>query len=313
MSRTTAPGLDPRDFRRALGNFATGITVITARHADAGLVGMTANSFNSVSLDPPLILWSVDKRAHSCAAFLAAEHFAVNVLAADQLELSNHFARPQADKFATVPHQPGLGGAPLLEHCAARFQCARHQVVEAGDHWILIGRVLAFDDFGRAPLLYHQGAYASLLPHPSAPRKGEPPAAGDLHDRLRHDNLFYLMLQALGAYQASYAPRQQATGLGTGEARLLLVLGDRAEADAATLQREAAMPLHEVEEALAGLQHKALIAPAAAGWQLSAAGLAQTEALWEIVRRQQERVFAGVAAEELETFKKVLRVAMAAH
>ena len=203
MSRTTAPGLDPRDFRRALGNFATGITVVTAQHADAGLVGMTANSFNSVSLDPPLILWSVDKRAHSCAAFLAAEHFAVNVLAADQLELSNHFARPQADKFAAVPHQPGLGGAPLLEHCAARFQCARHQVVEAGDHWILIGRVLAFDDLGRAPLLYHQGAYASLLPHPSAPRKGEPPAAGALHDRLRHDNLFYLMLQALGARPAT--------------------------------------------------------------------------------------------------------------
>ena len=311
MTRQSASAPDPRALRRALGNFATGITVIAARQADGSLVGMTANSFNSVSLDPPLILWSVDKHAHSCAAFLAAEHFAVNVLAADQLELSNHFARPQADKFAGVAHQPGIGGAPLLDDCAARFQCARHQLVEAGDHWILIGRVLAFDDFGRAPLLYHQGAYASLLPHPSA-RKDSPASGAELHGRLRRDNLFYLMLQATGAYQASYAPRQQATGLGNGEARLLLVLGDRAAADAATLQREAAMPLHEVEEALAGLQHKALIAPAADGWQLSAGGRTQTEALWEIVRRQQERVFAGVSAAELETFKKVLQVAMAA-
>ena len=313
MTTPSENDLDPRALRRALGNFATGITVVTACTPDGEKVGMTANSFNSVSLDPPLILWSIDKRAHSLPAFEAASHFAVNILAADQLELSNHFARPQPDKFAGITHQAGLGGAPLLEGCAARFQCARQQLVEGGDHWILIGRVLAFDDFGRAPLLYHQGAYSMVLPHPSAPRKREPLAADAMHGRLLRDNLFYLMLQALNAYQASYAPRQRATGLSTGEARLLLVLADGTRQDPATLQRETAMPTREIEEALASLQHKGLVGPAASGQQLTEAGQAQTEALWEIVHRQQEAVFGAVSAEELETFKRVLKLAMAAH
>ena len=104
---------DARAFRRALGNFATGVTVITAADASGRKVGVTANSFNSVSLDPPLILWSLDKRSSSHAVFEAAEHFAVNVLAADQIDLSNTFARPSEDRFAGIEHEEGEGGAPL--------------------------------------------------------------------------------------------------------------------------------------------------------------------------------------------------------
>ena len=146
---------DPRAFRRALGNFATGVT---------------ANSFNSVSLDPPLVLWSIDKRSNSHAVFEEASHFAVNVLAADQVHLSNNFARPREDRFALIEYEPGEGGSPVFADCSARFHCEKYQQVDGGDHWIMIGKVVAFDDFGRAPLLYHQGAYAEVraLP-PSAP------------------------------------------------------------------------------------------------------------------------------------------------
>ncbi|SDS94184.1 p-hydroxyphenylacetate 3-hydroxylase reductase component [Pseudomonas oryzae] len=313
MSSSPDSGLDPRAFRRALGNFATGVTIVTARAPSGEQAGVTANSFNSVSLDPPLILWSIDKRSASHAVFAAASHFAVNILAADQIELSNHFARPQEDKFAGVAVEPGLGGAPLLPDCAARFQCERHVEVDGGDHWILIGRVVAFDDFGRSPLLYHQGAYSMVLPHPRAPRRSEAAATpGTMHGRLM-GNLYYLMIQAVNAYQASYAPKQLITGLSTSEARMLMVLEDSARLDLVDLQREVAMPTREIVEALTNLRRKGLVAESAAGHELTDAGRAQTEALWDISRRQQEAVFAGVGAEDLETFKRVLKVVMAAH
>lgn len=313
MSTTPATAFDPRVFRRALGNFATGVTIITARSPAGAQVGVTANSFNSVSLEPPLILWSIDKRSGSHAVFEAASHFAVHVLAADQIELSNHFARPQDDKFAGIAFESGLGGAPLLADCAARFQCECYQQLDGGDHWILIGKVVAFDDFGRSPLLYHQGAYSMVLPHPRAPKKTDPHAApATMHGRLASSNLFYLMIQAVNAYQASYAPKQLSTGLRTSEARMLMVLEDSAQLDLVALQREVAMPTREIEEALANLQGKGLVADSPAGYLLTDAGRAQTEALWEIARRQQDAVFAGVGAEDIETFKKVLRVVMAA-
>lgn len=312
MTMTCATGFDPREFRRALGNFATGVTIITARSPSGEQVGVTANSFNSVSLEPPLILWSIDKRSGSHAVFETASHFAVHILAADQIELSNHFARPQDDKFAGIPHQRGLGDAPLFADCAARFQCERYQQVDGGDHWILIGKVVAFDDFGRSPLLYHQGAYSMVLPHPRAPKKADPNAApATMHGRLASSNLFYLMTQAVNAYQASYGPKQLSTGLRTSEARMLMVLEDSAQLDTIALQREVAMPTREIEEALANLQAKGLVAEQDGTHQLTTAGRAQTEALWEIARRQQDAVFAGVSGEEIETFKKVLRMVMA--
>lgn len=159
--------LDPRVLRRALGNFATGVTIVTAATPEGERTGVTANSFNSVSLDPPLVLWSLDKRSGSCGVFEAATHFAVNILASDQIPLSNQFARPNTDKFAGVALREGHGGSLLFEGCAASFQCEKHQVIDAGDHWILIGRVLDFEDGGHAPLLYHQGRYATAQAHPA--------------------------------------------------------------------------------------------------------------------------------------------------
>jgi len=297
---------DARAFRRALGNFATGVTVITAADASGRKVGVTANSFNSVSLDPPLILWSLDKRSSSHAVFEAAEHFAVNVLAADQIDLSNTFARPSEDRFAGIEHEVGEGGAPLLPDCAARLRCQKYQQLDGGDHWILIGKVLAFDDLGRSPLLYHQGAYSMVLPHTRMTRRSEEqPPSSHFQGRLRH-NLYYLMTQALRAYQAGYQPQQLATGLRTSEARMLMVLEHDAGLALPELLREVAMPEREIVEAVANLSRKGLVTDDNGRVCLTDKGRDETEGLWRIAQAQQDRVFGQFSSEQLETFKAVL-------
>lgn len=152
--------LDPKELRRVLGTFATGVTVITTRAADGTSVGLTANSFNSVSLDPPMVLWSLAKTARSRSAFEAAQHWAVHILAADQEELANRFATRGTDKFVGLALDQGAGEVPLLPGCAARLQCRTSFLYEGGDHIILVGEVLAVDHTEHAPLVFHAGAYA---------------------------------------------------------------------------------------------------------------------------------------------------------
>ncbi|SUB83576.1 p-hydroxyphenylacetate 3-hydroxylase, reductase component [Pragia fontium] len=299
--------LDPRAFRRALGNFATGITIVTAALPDGNKVGVTANSFNSVSLDPPLVLWSIDKRSASYSTFEQASHFAINVLAADQINLSNQFARAQEDKFAGVVHECGLGGAPLLNDCAARFQCEQYQQVDGGDHWIMIGKVVAFDDCGRAPLLYHQGAYSMVLPYPRLQKKEQCCAtSSNMQGRLRH-NVFYLLTQALRSYQTRYQPKQLSSGLRTSEARMLMVLENDAELDMDRLLTEVAMPAREIEEAEENLRRKGMVANTENGYRLTPMGVEQAEMLWDIAAKQQDEVLGEFSEEEVEVLRKVLR------
>lgn len=309
MSTETAAAFDSRAFRRALGNFATGVTVVTADDGAGNKVGVTANSFNSVSLDPPLILWSLDKRSTSLATFEAASHFAVNILAADQIDLSNNFAKPRDDRFAGIAHQAGVGGAPILLDCSASFQCEKYQILDGGDHWIMIGKVVHFEDCGRSPLLYHQGAYSMVLPHTRMTRReeGQPPSS-NFQGRLSH-NLYYLMTQALRAYQSSYQPLQLSSGLRTSEARMLMVLENDAGLSLADLQREVAMPAREIDEAVANLTRKGLVSGSEEGGnvRLTVSGIDQTEALWTIAREQQDKVFGQFSEEQIEHFKTVLK------
>lgn len=155
---------DPKQFRQALGAFTTGVTIVTTRGADGQDYGMTANSFNSVSIDPPMVLWSINKDSSSAHAFTEGAHFAVHILATDQEVLSNRFAKSGADKFAGLGLERGPSDVPLLEGCSARFQCKTTYQYEGGDHIILVGEVLAFDRFDKAPLVFHSGGYRRLLP-----------------------------------------------------------------------------------------------------------------------------------------------------
>lgn len=152
--------IDSRQFRDALGHFATGVTVVTTLDAERQPVGVTVNSFSSLSLDPPLILWSLAKKSYSLAAFESHPAFAIHVLAGDQQDLSNRFARAGTDKFAGLTTDEGFGGVPLLKGCAAVFQCSTEFRYDGGDHLILVGRVQAFATEERPPLLFYRGRYA---------------------------------------------------------------------------------------------------------------------------------------------------------
>lgn len=157
---STSPAFDPREFRAVLGTFTTGVTIITARGDDGAPVGVTANSFNSVSLDPPMVLWSLAKNSRSLAAFEQAGHFAVHILSAGQEALSNRFAKSGVDKFDGVDVAEGAGGAPLLPQCSARLQCRTSFRYEGGDHLIFVGEVVAFDRSALPPLVFQAGKYA---------------------------------------------------------------------------------------------------------------------------------------------------------
>ncbi len=158
--------IDPQELRQALAQFATGITVVTTRDAAGAAVGVTASSFNTVSLEPPLVLWSIARSALSFPAFAAADAFAVHILGAHQEALSNRFAKPATEKFADLALEQGLDDLPLLPDCLTRFQCRTEHRYEGGDHLILVGRVVQIDRATQeqAPLLFHASRYARLAP-----------------------------------------------------------------------------------------------------------------------------------------------------
>lgn len=154
--------IDPRALRSAFGSFMTGVTVVTTRSADGAPVGFTANSFSSVSLDPPMLLVCPGKFLSSYDAFAACSHFAVNVLAEGQEEVSNTFASYKGDRFSRVSHFPDKHGVPLIKDAIAQFSCATQQVVPAGDHCILMGKVRGLSHAGGRGLGYVGGQYFSL-------------------------------------------------------------------------------------------------------------------------------------------------------
>jgi len=164
-SRALAPSFSSPEFRKALGMFATGVTVVTARGPDGGLVGLTANSFNSVSLAPPLVLWSLSTRAGSMPAFTRGSHYAIHILASEQKELAERFASKDIDRFAGLRLREGAGGAPVLEGAAAVFECFNRSQYEEGDHVIFVGEVERCEHrAGAQPLIYHGGRYFTELP-----------------------------------------------------------------------------------------------------------------------------------------------------
>ncbi len=154
--------LDLRSLRDALGDFATGITVVTARSAGGQPVGVTVNSFASVSLEPPLVLWSLGRQSPSLAVFESCSHYVINVLAADQTDVSQRFSLSQSDKFSGIDTQVGPGGTPILLGCCAWFECRNEMRYPGGDHLILVGHVEHFQREEKPPLIFHGGCYRTL-------------------------------------------------------------------------------------------------------------------------------------------------------
>jgi flavin reductase (DIM6/NTAB) family NADH-FMN oxidoreductase RutF len=161
-SEPQAPEFDVRDLRNAFGMFATGVTVVTTCNSDGRPIGLTCNSFSSVSLKPPLVLWSLSLYSPNLQAFLQAPYFAVNILACDQFELSRRFSSPVRDRFDGVGWASGEGGVPLLPGVAAHIQCRNETRHYSGDHVILIGQVVRYEYRDVEPLVFARGLYRSL-------------------------------------------------------------------------------------------------------------------------------------------------------
>lgn len=164
-TRALPPAFSAAEFRLALGMFATGVTIVTARGADGRLLGLTANSFNSVSLAPPLVLWSLAKAAGSLAEFSAGSHYAINILAADQHDLAVRFSARGVDRWADVAYSVSASGAPLLDGAAATFECFNRSRYDEGDHVIFVGEVEhCAHRIGASPLLFHGGKFYTEHP-----------------------------------------------------------------------------------------------------------------------------------------------------
>ena len=164
-TQALSPSFSMQEFRAALGMFATGVTIVTGRDASGQRIGLTANSFNSVSLSPPLVLWSLARAAGSMPAFTRGSHYAINILSAEQRELAERFAGKQPDRFAGVPFREGSGGALILEGAAAVFECFNRSQYEEGDHVIFVGEVeRCTRREGAQPLIFHGGRYFAELP-----------------------------------------------------------------------------------------------------------------------------------------------------
>ncbi|EJN13407.1 conserved protein of DIM6/NTAB family [Bradyrhizobium sp. YR681] len=155
--------IDPRDFRNALGTYGTGVTIITAAAPDGKPYGITCNSFASVSLNPPLVLWSLGVYSSSLSVFQNASHFTVHILGTSQQALANKFSKSSEDKFAGIDWVPGLGNAPVLAESVASFQCRSVNRYYGGDHVIFLGAVEAYSYNTSEPLLFARGTYGRFL------------------------------------------------------------------------------------------------------------------------------------------------------
>lgn len=211
---------EAKSLRNALGAFATGVTIVTTRRSDGADVGLTANSFSSVSLDPPMVLWSLGKTSSSIESFRAASHFAVHILAADQDALSSQFASKGTDRFAGLELGRGRDDIPLLRECAARFECRTAFQYEGGDHVIFVGEVLDFTHSDRPPLVFHGGRYGLILRKDASPV----PASG-ADSSLSQDDLIYLVSRAFHQIRHEAVEERRRRGWTESEYAVLSVLG----------------------------------------------------------------------------------------
>lgn len=190
-SGVATASFDKRTLRDAFGSFATGVTIVTTAGPDGVDIGLTANSFSSVSLEPPMVLWSLARTSSNIDAFRNSGHFAVHILSADQEALSGRFASKVQDRFEGLALDRGPDGIPMLQDCMASFACKLAYQYEGGDHVIFVGEIVDFSHSARKPLVFHGGRYGMLLPKQPAAAE-----SADAHSNLSPDDLLYQVSNA---------------------------------------------------------------------------------------------------------------------
>ena len=310
--QTIAAPLRTDDFRRCLGEFGTGVTVITTE-VDGVPYGMTSNSFASVSLDPPLVLWSIRRESTSFAAFEACTHFTVNILADDQVGLSQRFAKSGPGKFEGVAWHPGAGGAPVLAGSAATFECRRFRTDDGGDHLIMLGEVSACARHGRQPLLFSRGRYAVAVDHPDTRVFPEPDqrAPGEVDEQL----LSLMLVRAYSAVATRLEEGRQTAGLGLTlmQARLLRAIQMFPDRTLEALLPEVLGEPEGAQALLSALEQMGLVSIDAVGRvRLTAAGVARLHVLVDHTREAERYLFRDIPPADMDTVNRVLARIIAA-
>ncbi|AQV98292.1 peptidase [Cupriavidus necator] len=313
---------DPKDFRQALGMFATGVTIVTTRAPDGSPVGITANSFNSVSLDPPLVLWSLARNAKSLPAFTGAQHWNVHILANDQRALSGRFARAGTDKFAGLALDEGSDGTPLLRGCSARFECRTLFQYDGGDHVIFVGQVTGYERSEHPPLLYVTGDYALAVRMAGAiaTEAGTDPAnevalaqqaAGHPYSE---DMLGYLLGRSHYQFMAGFRSVLARQDLSDTEFYVLSLLAIRAPLGAADIAQHMAYTGCDAgAEMLAGLCARGLLeAEAAARYRLTADGRAAILQVLAAARQTEAHLAEHLGPIETAALRNLLKRLVAA-
>ncbi|MFT3760201.1 flavin reductase [Thauera sp.] len=297
--------LDPRNFRRALGKFATGVTVVTTVDSQGQRIGVTASSFNSVSIDPPLVLWSVDKSAYSAEVFRNAPHFVINVLANDQVDISNRFARRGEEKFEGVACSEGVGNAPRIAGAVACFECRTWNVYEGGDHHIIVGEVLDFHyDESRNSLVFHNGRYAIPQQHPVTREVDESRAL----DGVLGESLIYLLRQAYSACCDGLYPKLGDYGVTAQEWRVLTLLSDRGPMKVDDIGAVVMQPPKGMRDTLAWLSEKGFVhVDSDDVVTLTDAGNKITHRLLDMAREFESNALGALSADQTGLLKQQLR------
>jgi len=297
---------DAKDFRRALGKFPTGVTVITTRDAEGNPIGMTASSFNTLSIEPALVLWSIDKGAWSLEAFTSGKAFAINVLRNDQVEISNRFARRGEDKFAGIRTRDDQHGSPLLHGTAAWFGCKTWNVYEGGDHYIVVGEVTDYSyEENVSSLVFHNGRYAVPETHPAVqPPNSETPQAGDLLG----DYLLYQLRQTMNAYAADFYPLLSHFGLTAEEWRVLTLLSSGEPMEQEAISRLVSQPLKELSDTGDWLKEKGLLETEGSCFRLTEKGRQLAGQLLDRATEHEHQVLSQLSTEQQQVLKESLRI-----
>ncbi len=296
---------DPLQLRKVFGKFATGVTVVTTNNGGRP-VGITCNSFSSVSLDPPLLLWSLRKANYSYADFVKARHFAVNILASDQIELSSRFAKSGSDKFAGISFARGHDNVPILRNTTATFQCRVDVIREAGDHVVIIGRVIAFNSTERAPLIFSDGRYVDAVERPPMTTAAAGPRLPATDDPL-HQFVSVLLLRSFHRVLEHLGEARSEIGVTTNESRLLTVADAYPNKKLEDLLPRTYLAASAMEDALKSLRQRDYLAVDSEGRiVVTHLGQQKVEAYNARFKELEAYLFRSLSGDQIEAFRGVL-------
>lgn len=308
---TRDPGFDPREFRSALGQFATGVTVVTAAEGNDSYVGTTASSFNSVSVDPPLILWSIDNGARSLPVYEKAEYFVVNILAADQVTLSNHFARQQEDKFSSVEFGLNEQGVPVLQGCSAYFHCKTRYMYEGGDHTIIVGEVVRYDNNRKDGLLFHQGRYSISDVHPAAAKVEPESSASQTEKSFAENYLHYLVGRCFSQLMEKLDKLLDKQSVTQNEYRVLASFSGLSSIDRAALEQYTMLSSELLSPVLQKMVNNGLLNLSEDRYFLSDGAQEMLVPLMALAKSNEADMLGAFSAEDAQRFKQMLKRAIA--